>query len=82
MTATGPITIGTVTFDVDTLVAAGGMVIIGFQSVLFWLFTRVYATVQRASCPSRRGQRSSSPGCPWSECSSSAASLGLPGWQA
>ena len=43
-TATGPITIGDVTFDVDTLVAAGGMVIIGFQAVLFWLFTRVYAT--------------------------------------
>jgi hypothetical protein len=43
-TATGPITIGDVTFDVDTLVAAGGVVIIGFQSVLFWLFTRVYAS--------------------------------------
>jgi Glycosyl transferase family 2 len=44
LTATGPITIGAVTFDVDTLVAASGMVIIGFQSVLFWLFTRVYAS--------------------------------------
>jgi glycosyltransferase involved in cell wall biosynthesis len=43
LTVTGPITIGNVTFDVDTLVAAGGMVIIGFQSVFFWLFTRVYA---------------------------------------
>ena len=43
-TATGPITIGGVTFDVDTLVAAGGMVVIGFQSVMFWLFTRVYAS--------------------------------------
>lgn len=42
--ATGPITIGDVTFDVDTLVAAGGMVVMGFQSVLFWLFTRVYAS--------------------------------------
>ena len=31
------------TFDVDTLVAASAMVIVGFQSVLFWLFTRVYA---------------------------------------
>src|SRR6202161_2829366 len=30
-TATGPITIGDVTFDIDTLVAAGGIVIIGFQ---------------------------------------------------
>ena len=43
-TVVGPITIGDVTFDVDTLVAAGGMVVIGFQSVLFWLFTRVYAS--------------------------------------
>ena len=43
MIATGPITIGDVTFGVDTLVASGGMVIIGFQSVFFWLFTRVYA---------------------------------------
>ena len=41
-TETGPITIGDVTFDVDTLVAAAGMVIIGFQAVLFWLFTREY----------------------------------------
>ena len=43
-TVVGPITIGGVTFDVDTLVAAGGMVVIGFQSVMFWLFTRVYAS--------------------------------------
>ena len=43
-TAIGPITIGDVTFDVDSMVVAGGMVVIGFQSVLFWLFTRVYAS--------------------------------------
>jgi hypothetical protein len=43
LTAAGPLIIGDVTFDVDTLVAAAGMVVIGFQSVLFWLFTRVYA---------------------------------------
>jgi Glycosyl transferase family 2 len=41
--AIGPVTIGDVTFDVDTLVAASAMVIIGFQAVLFWLFTQVYA---------------------------------------
>jgi len=41
--ATGPISIGAVTFDVDTLVAAGAMVVIGFQLMLFWLFTQVYA---------------------------------------
>jgi len=45
-TAVGPISIGNVTFDVDTLVAAAGMVIIGFQSVLFWLFTRVHASAE------------------------------------
>ena len=38
-----PFSIGSVTFDVDTLVAASAMVVIGFQSVLFWLFTQVYA---------------------------------------
>jgi glycosyltransferase involved in cell wall biosynthesis len=41
--ATGPIRIGGVSLDVDTLVACGAMVDIGFQSVLFWLFTQVYA---------------------------------------
>jgi glycosyltransferase involved in cell wall biosynthesis len=41
--AAGPVTIGSVTFDVDTLVAASASVVIGFQGVLFWMFTRVYA---------------------------------------
>ncbi len=41
--AAGPLTIGGVTFDVDTLVGASAMVVIGFQAVLFWLFTQVYA---------------------------------------
>ena len=41
--AAGPLTIGSVTFDVDTLVAASAMVVIGFQAMLFWLFTQVYA---------------------------------------
>jgi hypothetical protein len=41
--AIGPLTIGGVSFDVDTLVACGAMVDIGFQAVLFWLFTQVYA---------------------------------------
>src|ERR1700723_3870275 len=39
-----PFRVGGVTFDVDTLVAASAMVVIGFQSVLFWLFTQVYAS--------------------------------------
>jgi hypothetical protein len=38
-----PFTVGAVTFDVDTLVAASAAVVIGFQAVLFWLFTQVYA---------------------------------------
>jgi glycosyltransferase involved in cell wall biosynthesis len=41
--AAGPLKVGGVTFDVDTLVAASAMVVIGFQAVLFWLFTQVYA---------------------------------------
>ncbi len=41
--AAGPLRIGGVTFDVDTLVAASAMVVIGFQAMLFWLFTQVYA---------------------------------------
>jgi glycosyltransferase involved in cell wall biosynthesis len=41
--AVGPLKVGGVTFDVDTLVAASAMVVIGFQAVLFWLFTQVYA---------------------------------------
>ena len=39
----GPVTIGGVSFDVDTLVACGACVDIGFQAILFWLFTQVYA---------------------------------------
>jgi Glycosyl transferase family 2 len=41
--AAGPLTIGSVSFDVDTLVACGACVDIGFQAILFWLFTQVYA---------------------------------------
>jgi hypothetical protein len=41
--ALGPLDIGGVSFDVDTLVACGAAVDIGFQAVLFWLFTQVYA---------------------------------------
>src|ERR1700728_226487 len=41
--ATGPLKIGGVSLDVDTLVACGAAVDIGFQAILFWLFTQVYA---------------------------------------
>jgi glycosyltransferase involved in cell wall biosynthesis len=39
----GPVYIGKLAFDVDTLVAASAMVVIGFQALLFGLFTKVYA---------------------------------------
>jgi hypothetical protein len=42
----GPLTIGGVSLDVDTLVACGAAVDIGFQAVLFWLFTQVYASAE------------------------------------
>jgi hypothetical protein len=35
--------IGAISLDVDTLVACGACVTIGFQAILFWLFTQVYA---------------------------------------
>ena len=41
-----PFSVGTVHFDVDTLVAAAAMVVIGFQAVLFALFTKVYASAE------------------------------------
>jgi Glycosyl transferase family 2 len=44
--APGPLSIGSVTFDVDTLVGASAMVVIGFQAVLFALFTKVYASAE------------------------------------
>ncbi|GAA0940643.1 glycosyltransferase family 2 protein [Nonomuraea longicatena] len=39
----GPLRIGELAFDVDTLVGASAMVVIGFQAALFALFTKVYA---------------------------------------
>ena len=41
--SSGPVSIGSVSLDVDTLVACGACVDIGFQAILFWLFTQVYA---------------------------------------
>jgi glycosyltransferase involved in cell wall biosynthesis len=41
--AARPLTIGDLTFDVDTLVLASALVVAGFQSVLFWIFARAYA---------------------------------------
>jgi hypothetical protein len=41
--ASAPVAVGGVTFDVSTLAAASAMVVIGFQAVLFGLFTHIYA---------------------------------------
>jgi glycosyltransferase involved in cell wall biosynthesis len=41
--STGPVRIGEIAFDVDTLVGASAALVIGFQAVLFALLTKVYA---------------------------------------
>jgi Glycosyl transferase family 2 len=41
-----PLVVGRVTFDVDTLAVAMAMIVIGFQSVLFALFTKIYASAE------------------------------------
>jgi len=43
MVLPGSFALGSVTFDVDTLVVASAAVVIGLQAVMFWLFTQVYA---------------------------------------
>jgi glycosyltransferase involved in cell wall biosynthesis len=41
-----PLKLGSVTFDLDTLVGADAMMIIGIQSILFAVFTVVYTSAQ------------------------------------
>ena len=82
MTATGPITIGRVTFDVDTLVGGRRD---GDHRLSVGPVLAVYPGLRpyrRLPSRTRRRQRRSSPGSPWNACSSWAVSLGLPGWQA
>ncbi len=50
----GPVSVGDVTFDVDTLVAAGAAVVIGFQAVIFALLTKIYAIEEGFLPPDRR----------------------------
>jgi len=38
----GPVALGTVTFDVNTLYYAGLAVSVGFQAMLFWAFAKMY----------------------------------------
>ncbi|WP_214415821.1 glycosyltransferase [Sphaerisporangium fuscum] len=53
----GPVYIGKLAFDVDTLVGASAMVVIGFQAVLFGLFTKVYAAEEGFLPEDRRVKR-------------------------
>jgi hypothetical protein len=46
----GPVTVSGVTFDVDTLVAAAAVFVIGFQAVLFGVLTKIYA-IEEVSFP-------------------------------
>jgi glycosyltransferase involved in cell wall biosynthesis len=55
--AFGPVRIGTVRFDVDTMLVASGLVIIGFQAVLFGLFTKVFAISEGFLPPDPRIER-------------------------
>ncbi|WP_432866852.1 glycosyltransferase family 2 protein [Microbispora rosea] len=53
----GPVYIGKLAFDVDTLVGASAMVVSGFQAVLFALFTKVYAAEEGFLPEDRRIRR-------------------------
>ncbi|TDC55958.1 glycosyltransferase [Actinomadura sp. KC345] len=55
--STGPVTVGEVAFDVDTLVGAGAALVIGFQAVLFALLTKVYAMQEGFLPHDRRVQK-------------------------
>jgi glycosyltransferase involved in cell wall biosynthesis len=53
----GPVTVGDLTFDVDTLVAAAAALVIGFQAVLFALLTKIYAIEEGFLPPDPRVER-------------------------
>ena len=53
----GPIRLGDVTFDVDSLVAAAAAVVVGYQAVLFALLTKIYATEEGFLPPDPRLER-------------------------
>jgi hypothetical protein len=46
-----PRTIGGVTFDVHTLLYSAVLIVIGFQSVLFWIFAKIYGMRERIVPP-------------------------------
>lgn len=53
----GPVTVGEVSFDVGALVYAAALTIIGFQAVLFAVFTKVYAVNRGFLPPDGRVER-------------------------
>jgi hypothetical protein len=53
----GPIHVGEIAFDVDTLVGTSAMLVIGFQAVLFALLTKVYAMEEGFLPHDKRVQR-------------------------
>jgi glycosyltransferase involved in cell wall biosynthesis len=53
----GPVRFGEVAFDVDTLVGASAVLVIGFQAVLFALLTKVYAMEEGFLPHDRRVQK-------------------------
>jgi hypothetical protein len=52
-----PVTIGSVTFDVGTLLYAVAAIVIGVQAVTFWLLTKVYAIEEGFMPPDPRLDR-------------------------
>lgn len=57
LVATGPVRIGGVRLDVHTLIAAGLMVLVGYQSMLTGAAMRIFALPGEIGPPSRRVQR-------------------------
>jgi hypothetical protein len=55
--AAGPVRVGSVAFDVDTLVGASAVLVMGFQAVIFALLTKVYAMEEGFLPHDRRVQR-------------------------
>jgi hypothetical protein len=53
----GPRTVGSLTFDVHTLLFAAFGVLIGFQAVVFAVFSKIFAVVEGLVPPSRRTDR-------------------------
>jgi len=50
----GPLTVGSVTFDVHTLLYSAILVLIGYQAVLFAVFSKVYAVISGLLPPDPR----------------------------